>query len=204
MKTLTPAERRARRAQAHALHPVVIIGQHGLTPAVLHEVDVALLAHELIKIRVFSDDRAAREVLLERICNELDAAPVQHLGKVLIVYRQAPEAKKEVPEARPKRAPKSKGPAPRRRAPATAKGPFEPGRRVTRSRATAEILDEGGPRRRRPGDPGEQSTASQDRRRRAETGAKSAGAGHDQRRRRAQPAAAPVAAKSAPRRRRTP
>src|SRR5512147_2101672 len=91
MKTLTPAERRALRAKAHHLHPVVTIGQHGLTSAVLHEIDVALRAHELVKIRVFNDDRARREEFLARICAELDAAPVQHLGKLLVVWSPAPE-----------------------------------------------------------------------------------------------------------------
>lgn len=90
MKTLSPSERRTLRAKAHALHPVVFIGQHGLTPAVLHEIDVALLAHELIKIRVFSDDRDERAALHERICADLDAMPVQHIGKLLIVWRPAP------------------------------------------------------------------------------------------------------------------
>ena len=90
MRTLAPAQRRAFRAQAHSLHPVVAIGQHGLTAAVLHEIDVNLLAHELIKIRVFGDDRGAREVLLARICGDLDAAPVQHLGKILTIWRPAP------------------------------------------------------------------------------------------------------------------
>lgn len=90
MKTLTPSQRRALRAKAHALHPFVAIGQHGLTSAVLHEIDVALLAHELIKIRVFSDTRDDREGMLARVCTELDAAPVQHIGKLLVVWRQAP------------------------------------------------------------------------------------------------------------------
>jgi putative YhbY family RNA-binding protein len=90
MRTLAPAQRRAFRAQAHSLHPVVAIGQHGLTPAVLHEIDVNLLAHELIKIRVFGDDRDEREALLERICSAVDAAPVQHLGKILTIWRPAP------------------------------------------------------------------------------------------------------------------
>jgi RNA-binding protein YhbY len=60
-------------------------------PRVLHEIDVALIAHELIKIRVFSNARDERAALLERICTELSAAPVQHLGKVLIIWRRAPE-----------------------------------------------------------------------------------------------------------------
>jgi len=96
MRTLTPAQRRAYRAKAHPLHPVVTIGHHGLTPAVMHEIDVNLLAHELIKIRVFGDDRSEREALLARICDGLDAAPVQHLGKILTIWRPAPP-----PEAEP-------------------------------------------------------------------------------------------------------
>jgi len=63
MPTLSSAERRALRAKAHHLHAVVAIGQHGLTPSVLHEIDVNLIAHELIKIRVFSDARAERAAL---------------------------------------------------------------------------------------------------------------------------------------------
>jgi len=89
MASITPAERRALRAKAHALSPVVIIGQHGLTPAVLHEIDVNLMAHELIKIRVFADQRADREAVLEKICATLGAEPVQHIGKLLIVWRKA-------------------------------------------------------------------------------------------------------------------
>ncbi|HXX83398.1 MAG TPA: ribosome assembly RNA-binding protein YhbY [Casimicrobiaceae bacterium] len=94
MTVLTPPQRRALRAKAHHLQPVVSIGQHGLTPGVLHEIDVNLKAHELIKVRVFNEDRVRREEMLERICAELDAAPVQHLGKLLIVWRPAPEQAK--------------------------------------------------------------------------------------------------------------
>jgi putative YhbY family RNA-binding protein len=90
MLSLTAAERRSLRAKAHGLHPVVSVGQHGLTSGVLHEIDVNLLAHELIKVRVFNEDRVAREAVLARICAELDAAPVQHIGKLLVVWRPAP------------------------------------------------------------------------------------------------------------------
>ena len=103
MRTLTPAARRALRAKAHPLHPVVAIGQHGLTPAVLHEIDVNLLAHELIKIRVFNDERGEREALLARICGELDAAPVQHLGKILTLWRPMPPPEPEPVARRPER-----------------------------------------------------------------------------------------------------
>ena len=95
MKPLTPTQRRDLRAKAHHLDPVVMIGQHGLTPAVLHEIDLALRKHELIKLRVLGDDRDARAVLLERVCREMHCAPVQSLGKVLTLWRLNPEKKKK-------------------------------------------------------------------------------------------------------------
>jgi len=100
MKILAPSERRDLRAKAHHLDPVVMIGQHGLTPAVLHEIDLALTKHELIKMRVLGDDRDARAALLERVCTEMDCAPVQSLGKVLTVWRLNPEKKKKKVEAK--------------------------------------------------------------------------------------------------------
>ncbi len=103
MRTLAPAARRALRAKAHTLQPVVGIGTNGLTRAVLHEIDVNLLAHELVKVRVFDGDRIERERLLAQICAELDAAPVQHLGKVLTLWRPSPtpEAVAAIAKARP-------------------------------------------------------------------------------------------------------
>jgi putative YhbY family RNA-binding protein len=102
MISLTPPERRALRAKAHHLDPVVSIGAHGLTAAVLHEIDVNLIAHELVKVRVFNDDRVAREALMSSICAELDAAPVQHIGKLLVVWRPSPD-RPSVPDEKPKR-----------------------------------------------------------------------------------------------------
>ena len=84
------------RAKSHHLQPVVAIGAHGLTASVLHEIDVNLNAHELVKVRVFDDDRDAREQFLALICAELDAAPVQHLGKTLTLWRPSPTAQPEV------------------------------------------------------------------------------------------------------------
>src|SRR5881628_2940829 len=103
MEVLTPEERRALRAKAHRLHPVVSVGQQGLTPAVLHEIDVNLLAHELIKVRVFSNQRHERDALLQHICAELDAAPVQHIGNLLVVWRPAPQEISPTPSQRPPR-----------------------------------------------------------------------------------------------------
>jgi len=91
MKELTPPERRALRGRAHPLHPVILIGEAGLTPAVLHEIDNALKGRELIKIRVLGDDRDARAAMMERICAALGASPVQQIGKILVVFRPHPE-----------------------------------------------------------------------------------------------------------------
>lgn len=98
--TLTPAERKVHRADAHHLDPVVLIGGDGLTAAVKKEVDAALKAHGLIKVRVFSDDRAAREAMLQTLSDELDAAPIQHIGKLLVLWRPLPEKAKVVDEDR--------------------------------------------------------------------------------------------------------
>lgn len=97
MLALSPSERRDLRARAHRLHPVVSVGRQGLTAPVLHEIDVSLLAHELVKVRVFSADREEREMVLARICTELEAAPVQHIGKLLVVWRPAPAAAEDRP-----------------------------------------------------------------------------------------------------------
>jgi RNA-binding protein len=87
---LTPAQRKEHRSSAHHLDPVVLVGNDGLTPAVQKEIDGALTAHGLIKVRVFSDDRAAREALLAQLADELGAAPIQHIGKLLVLWRPIP------------------------------------------------------------------------------------------------------------------
>jgi RNA-binding protein len=97
---LTPAQRKEHRSGAHHLTPVVMIGNDGLTPAVIKEVHGALNAHGLIKVRVFSDDRDARTAMLEKLADELSAAPIQHIGKLLVLWRPVPEKVKPEPEDR--------------------------------------------------------------------------------------------------------
>ncbi len=97
---LTPAERKAIRSDAHHLDPVVLIGGDGLTDAVKKEVDAALKAHGLIKVRVFSDDRPQRESYLKTLAEELNAAPIQHIGKLLVLWRPIPEKEKALDEDR--------------------------------------------------------------------------------------------------------
>jgi RNA-binding protein len=92
--TLTPAERKEKRGLAHHLDPVVVIGAEGLTPAVLKEADAALKAHGLIKVRMFSDSRDERMAALQQLSETLGAAAVQHIGKLLVLWRPpAPEEK---------------------------------------------------------------------------------------------------------------
>jgi putative YhbY family RNA-binding protein len=97
---LTPAQRKVHRADAHHLDPVVLVGGDGLTPAVVKEIDNALKAHGLIKVRVFSDDRSARETMLQTLTEQLDAAPIQHIGKLLVLWRPQVEKVKPVDEDR--------------------------------------------------------------------------------------------------------
>ncbi|MCF7521440.1 ribosome assembly RNA-binding protein YhbY [Neisseria sp. ZJ106] len=89
---LSTQEILALKAQAHHLHPVVMVGQQGLTEAVIKETDAALTAHELIKVRVFGDDRAERIAICEALCEAVDAQLVQHIGKLLVLWRKNLEA----------------------------------------------------------------------------------------------------------------
>lgn len=97
---LTPAQRKDKRADAHHLDPVVLIGAEGLTPAVRKEVDAALSAHGLIKVRVFSDERETREEMLATLADSLNAAPIQHIGKLLVLWRPIPEKVRPADEDR--------------------------------------------------------------------------------------------------------
>ena len=97
---LTPAQRKDHRSEAHHLDPVVMVGGDGLTANVKKEVDAALNAHGLIKVRVFSDDRVAREVMFQTLADELSAAPIQHIGKLLVLWRPMPEKERTVDENR--------------------------------------------------------------------------------------------------------
>lgn len=87
---LSAAERKELKARAHHLKPVVMIGESGLTDAVLAETERALAVHALIKLRVFGDDRDARRAIMQRLCETLGCAPVQMIGKLLVIWRPLP------------------------------------------------------------------------------------------------------------------
>jgi len=121
MNELSSSLRRSLRARAHALNAVASISQKGLSAAVLAEVDRCLKAHELIKVRAYGTERAARAAMLAEICSRLEAAPVQHIGNILVIYRANPEPPTAPsqprgtvpPRARPK--PPARMASPRRR-----------------------------------------------------------------------------------------
>jgi RNA-binding protein len=97
---LSVAERKAHRAEAHHLDPVVMVGNDGLTPAVVKETDAALNAHGLIKVRVLGDDREAREAMYQELADKVGAAPIQHIGKLFVLWRPKPKKAKAEDEDR--------------------------------------------------------------------------------------------------------
>jgi len=88
--SLTPRERVSLKGRAHALEPIVHVGNAGLTEAVIKETDRALTAHELIKVRIGGADRRARATLVDELCAQTDAAAVQSVGKVAVLWRPRP------------------------------------------------------------------------------------------------------------------
>jgi RNA-binding protein len=97
---LTPAARKEHRAAAHHLSPVVLMGSDGLTDAIVREADLALRSHGLIKIKATGDDRVVREAMLHSLADQLSAAPIQHIGKLLVLWRPKPDVSKNVREDR--------------------------------------------------------------------------------------------------------
>lgn len=87
-KTLSSAERRTLKQAAHHLKPVVMVGRHGLTQAVIRETETALQAHGLIKIRLVDDAPEERKTMANELAEALDACVVDHIGKLLILWRK--------------------------------------------------------------------------------------------------------------------
>lgn len=85
------------RGLAHNLNPVVMIGNNGMTDNVIKEIELNLNAHELIKIKVASDDRALRLQMLNDIAEKTNAVAVHHIGKQLVIYRKSEKAKIVIP-----------------------------------------------------------------------------------------------------------
>ena len=110
MKPLSPGERRALRAAAHHLQPVVAISRNGLSDTVVKEVDRALRAHELIKVKLYGVERDQREAALAELHQRLECEAVQHIGNILVLWRPKPasEDEGETPRRRRKGKPLTK------------------------------------------------------------------------------------------------
>lgn len=105
--SLTPQQRRDLKALAHSLSPIVLIGGNGLTAAVLKEIDVALRAHELVKVQVAGEDKDTRGLMMEQICADLKAEPVQAIGRMLVLFRENTDAKTPPPTRHVRRPPRA-------------------------------------------------------------------------------------------------
>jgi RNA-binding protein len=142
MIKLSPKRRSELRAEAHKLTPLVIIGDKGLTDEVVAEIDRTLQAHELVKVRAATDDRAARDQWYADICARLGAHPVQQIGKVFVLYRERVEAPEE-------RAPKPRAVLKPGKTDPRRKPGREPVKRTSRPRSrTPSPRPASGPRRR--------------------------------------------------------
>lgn len=89
MSSLSNQERKRLRQIGHALHPVVMLGSHGLTEGVIEEANRALNDHELIKVKVSGEDRELRAALMQELVEKTDAEIVQQIGKIVLLYKKA-------------------------------------------------------------------------------------------------------------------
>ena len=87
---MNPANKKKLRAEAHTLKPVVMIGQSGLTAAVLAEIELALNSHELIKVKIRAE-RDDRKLISEKICTDTGAELIQTIGQIAVIYRLNPD-----------------------------------------------------------------------------------------------------------------
>jgi len=89
--SLTSKQRKALKAQAHHLNPVIRVGQNGISDGVIQETNIALDTHELIKVQVQQGDREARLKDGALLAEKTDAELVHHIGKIIILYRRKEE-----------------------------------------------------------------------------------------------------------------
>jgi RNA-binding protein len=96
--TLSNKQKQYLKGLAHSLKPVVQLGTNGLTEGVLAEIEGALNHHELIKVKVPSDDREEKALIMDAILRETGALKLQTIGHVLVIYRQSDERKIDIPK----------------------------------------------------------------------------------------------------------
>ncbi|MBL4910150.1 MAG: ribosome assembly RNA-binding protein YhbY [Alteromonadaceae bacterium] len=96
--TLNKKQIQHLKGLAHSLKPIVLLGSNGLTEAVIAEIDYALNHHELIKVKIPTDDKENKALIIEAICRETKSTKIQVIGKTLIIYRQSEEKKIRIPK----------------------------------------------------------------------------------------------------------
>lgn len=96
---LTTKQKQFLKGLAHALNPVVMLGNNGLTEGVLAEIDYSLNHHELIKVKIAGADRETKQLIIDAIVRETGATEVQIIGHILVLYRQSEEKKISLPKA---------------------------------------------------------------------------------------------------------
>jgi putative YhbY family RNA-binding protein len=149
---LSPKERQALKARAHGLKPVVLLGSAGLSPQVVKEIDRALAAHELIKVKVPGDDRTEREEIFASVAQSLSAARVQAIGKLLVLFRPAPDQEDtSAGETRRKGSPIMRNDNPSGKAPAAPRHGKTPALKTKAGRNEVERVNRGSAPRRDPG-----------------------------------------------------
>lgn len=94
---LTNKQKQYLKGLAHSLKPVVQLGANGLTEGVMAEIDGALAHHELIKVRVPTDDKEEKALIMDAIVRESGAIKLQVIGHVLILFKQSDEKKIDIP-----------------------------------------------------------------------------------------------------------
>lgn len=95
--SLTNKQKQFLKAKAHELKPVILLGGSGLTEGVIAETEIALDHHELIKIKVPTEDREQKVLIMDAIIRETKAEKVQIIGKILVLYRQSEDKKIQLP-----------------------------------------------------------------------------------------------------------
>ncbi len=93
---MTPARKKQLKSLAHALKPVIIVGQSGLTESVLNEINITLDTHELIKIKIRAE-KDDRKIISEQITREMKAELIQSIGQIIVIFRKKPEEKAKKP-----------------------------------------------------------------------------------------------------------
>ncbi|PKM46168.1 MAG: ribosome assembly RNA-binding protein YhbY [Gammaproteobacteria bacterium HGW-Gammaproteobacteria-1] len=94
---LTQAQKRHLRKLAHTLKPVIIVGNAGVSPALVQELDTTLEHHELVKVRVNGEDRAARQAMVVELCDKSGGELVQTIGHIAVLYRRAEKPRLQLP-----------------------------------------------------------------------------------------------------------